>query len=55
MDEDYREVKYDECCKTCEYKDRAENEHPCDECLAEPLNLYTSKPMWYKEKNATRS
>lgn len=50
MDEDYREVEYDKYCEICLHKGKAENEYPCDECLAEPIRLYTNKPFWYEEK-----
>lgn len=51
MDEDYKEVYFDQYCKICKYKDLAENEEPCSECLDKPLNLYSHKPVLYKEKD----
>lgn len=39
-----------EYCNTCEYKDTPEDENPCHECLNEPVNLYSEKPVNYKEK-----
>lgn len=51
MEEDvYKEVYYDQYCKTCENKNAKENEEPCFSCLAEPTNLYSHKPVRYKRK-----
>lgn len=52
MDEEYREVRFDLYCETCKHKDKAEEEDPCVECLEEPLNQYTDKPVkWEENKN----
>lgn len=52
MEEDYREVRFDLYCEACKYKDKAEEEDPCVECLEEPLNQYTDKPVkWEENKN----
>ena len=50
MDNDYQECNFETYCKTCKYKDIKEVEDPCNECLDEPMNLYTDKPVKYKEK-----
>lgn len=50
MDEVYKEVYYHEYCKKCKYKNKTENEDPCFECLDEPVNLYSHKPVNYEEK-----
>ena len=48
----YKEVYFDKYCETCEFKDRKEYEDPCYECLAETVNLYSHKPVyWREEKN----
>lgn len=39
------EVLFGEYCKTCKYKNYAETDSPCAECLAEPVNLYSHKPV----------
>ena len=49
----YKEVYFDKYCKTCEYKGNEETEEPCDECLAESINLNSHKPVKYKEKKMT--
>ena len=50
MDGMYKEVYFDQYCKTCEYKDLPESEDPCFDCLEEPTNLESHKPVHYKEK-----
>ena len=50
MDEDLREVEFWRYCETCEHKDLDENKEPCEGCLEEPWNEYTSKPINWKEK-----
>lgn len=46
----YKEVDYEKYCKLCEHKDTKEFEDPCNECLDNPTNLYSRKPIKYKEK-----
>lgn len=50
MDCMYKEVYFDQYCKTCEHKDLPESEDPCFDCLEEPTNLESHKPVYYKEK-----
>lgn len=50
MEDSYKEVYFNEYCKTCEHSKCAEHEDPCYECLHEPVNLYSHKPVKYKEK-----
>ena len=51
LNELYKEVQFDKYCKKCKHKIKNENEEPCDECLSEPTNLYSEKPIKYKEIN----
>lgn len=51
VDNDYKEVYFWEYCKDCKYKDTPETEEPCNECLEYPMNLYSHKPVNWKEKN----
>lgn len=51
MDEGYKEVYFGEYCKSCKFKDKKEDETPCDECLAEPVNLNSHKPVKYEKKD----
>lgn len=39
------EVLFGEYCKTCKYERYSETDNPCAECLAEPVNLYSHKPV----------
>ena len=50
MDGMYKEVYFDQYCKTCEHKDLPESEDPCFDCLEEPTNFESHKPVHYKEK-----
>lgn len=44
-------VDYKKYCETCKYRDADEfkDECPCDECLDNPTNVHTSRPVCYKE------
>lgn len=46
----YKEVYFDQYCKSCEYKEVPDNMLPCDECLGEFMNVDSHKPVLYKEK-----
>lgn len=45
----YKEVYFNQYCATCKNKDLDEKKDPCFECLSEPMNLYSHKPVkWEK-------
>ena len=46
----YKEVRFDQYCKTCKYEKLKEDESPCYECLENPVNVYSHKPVCWKEK-----
>lgn len=47
---DMKEVDYFTYCSQCEHKELGENESPCDECLEEPLNEGSTKPIHFVRK-----
>lgn len=49
MDTQTKFVWFSEYCVKCEYKDSSEFEDPCNECLTEPVNLNSHKPINFKE------
>lgn len=50
MEIEYREVMYCKYCRDCKYGSYADTEEPCSECLEEPVNLYTDKPVRFEAK-----
>ena len=50
MDEGIKEVYFHKYCKNCQYRDNKEDEEPCDECLNEPWNTNSHKPLYFKDK-----
>lgn len=50
MENDYKEVYFDQYCKTCLNQKIAEKDEPCRECLDNPANLYSHKPVKYEKK-----
>lgn len=54
MEEIYKEVYFDQYCKTCKHKKAKESEDPCDECLTNTTNAYSHKPVNYKKKENNR-
>ena len=50
----YKEVYYDEYCKTCKHKSVEEHDEPCNECLNESLNWNTHRPVKYEKKETKR-
>lgn len=45
----YKEVYFSMYCKTCRHFDKLDSDTPCDECLENPVNLYSHKPIRYEE------
>lgn len=50
IDNEYREVLFDKYCETCKHRGVKETEDPCNECLENPMNLYSQKPVKWEEK-----
>lgn len=46
----YKEVYFHDYCKTCKSRAVPNTEEPCNECLSEPTNYNTHKPINYEEK-----
>lgn len=44
-----KEVYFDKYCKTCIHRDLPESENPCHECLQNPSNVNSHKPVNHKE------
>lgn len=44
-----KEVYFDQYCKSCKHKDKGEVDDPCNECLDEPVNLGSHKPVKYEK------
>ena len=51
MEQEYFEVDFEKYCKSCKYKDLDEVKDPCNECLDEPCNLNSCKPVKYEEED----
>ena len=55
-EEGYKEVYFHEYCKNCKHYDKQYYEKnrkhttTCHECLSEPTNLYSHKPVKFEEK-----
>ena len=43
-------VEFDKYCETCKHKGLEEKFDPCHECLSNPVNTQTEKPIKYEEK-----
>lgn len=50
MEGSYKEVFFGQYCKTCKHLDTKEDKEPCNECLNEPVNLYSHKPVNYEKR-----
>lgn len=50
MDTMYKEVEFAKYCETCKHKSLKESEDPCYDCLHEPVNLNSRKPIKWEEK-----
>lgn len=43
-------VRFDLYCESCKHKDKLDAESPCNECLTEPVNWHSVKPVKWEEK-----
>jgi len=44
-----KEVFFDVYCPTCRFYGKAEEDSPCDDCLDEPVNTNSHKPVHWKK------
>lgn len=45
---EYREVDFHKYCPKCKYLDIEDIMDPCNECLGEPCNKNSEKPIYYE-------
>lgn len=50
MEEGYKEVYFGEYCKTCKHEKLEEDKDPCHDCLNNPVNVYSHKPVYWEAK-----
>ena len=48
VNEYYKEVNFNKYCKLCKHKNIKESESPCDDCLSEPVNTNSEKPVYFR-------
>ena len=48
MNDEYREVNFYQYCPKCRYHKRPDEAEPCAECLDEPYNKESTKPVNFK-------
>lgn len=53
---EYKEVFYHEYCKKCKYWEEKYDWETsvCEECLDEPINLYSHRPVRYEAKESLK-
>lgn len=49
MDDEYKEVYFDRYCETCKHRELKDTDEPCNECLENPINLHSHKPVMWEE------
>lgn len=47
----YKEVYFQQYCKICKHELEDEAEDTCHECLQNPTNINSHKPVKYEEKD----
>ena len=50
MINDYKEVYFDQYCESCKHVKVKDVGEPCNECLDNPINLHSHKPIKWEEK-----
>lgn len=54
MENQYKFVDFQAYCERCKYKNikDEDGEEPCNECLGEPVNVNSSKPVKFEQKES---
>lgn len=50
MNTETKEVNFYKYCPLCEHRDKADADDPCNECLENPSNVNSRKPVMFKER-----
>ncbi len=50
MVSNYKEVYFDPYCEKCKHEKKAETDEPCSECLSNPVNEFSHKPVKFEER-----
>ena len=51
----YKLVDYVDYCVNCKHYNKPENEDPCWDCLTEPVNEDTRRPVCFEEDNSPKN
>lgn len=43
-------VDFNKYCRKCKHRDKHESEDPCWDCLDQPVNEDSHKPIYFEEK-----
>lgn len=54
MENDYKEVYFYKYCETCKHSGNKETDDPCYDCLSEPVNLNSHKPVYWESQDDSR-
>ena len=49
MEDSYKEVYFGVYCKQCKHELKDEADEPCHDCLNEPVNTYSHKPVYFEQ------
>lgn len=49
MVNDEKEVYFNKYCKLCKHFRKNEDKEPCCDCLDEPVNMHSHKPVYFEE------
>ena len=55
MDEHLKEVLFWKYCQSCKHKEKTEEQEPCCNCLNEPGNIDSHKPIFYERNDSIQS
>lgn len=50
----YKEVYFDQYCKTCKYEKLSDQDEICNYCLENPANIHSHKPVNWQPKDESR-
>lgn len=48
--DDKKIVDFEKYCQKCEHYSKSESEDPCWECLNNPANTWSHKPIYFEER-----
>lgn len=47
----FKDLYFNAYCRSCKFETKDEKDSPCEDCLNEPIQSYSNKPVYWVNKD----